>query len=185
MATKEKEILDKVLTEPTQSELIGRMVEGQDETFPKPSDIVLEDAYVDSFSVPKWCNEKDYAFAWMNPRDDIERHRVLEVGYFKIVNRISPCILGKPNERDFRDHGAVERQGMILVYRPKDLDDKMRTKSVLAHRDMVSASQSPKSTDHYEITSSKGKEAESSKIDVQVYEEAGEPVADAKDMKHT
>jgi hypothetical protein len=107
----------------------------------------------------------------------------METGFFKIVNRTSSCIVGKPLERDFRDHGAVERQGVFLVFRPKDLDDKLRTHAVNLHGDMVSSLAAGKEESGYEITHSKSKEDRGGgKLDVYAYEEAGVHAPTAKEL---
>ncbi len=170
----DKEILGKVLDRPSGDEFIGRMVDSQDEDFPSASEISLSEPYVDPFAVPRWLNQKDYSYAWIDPRDDIQRYRALDVGYFKIVNRSSSCIIGKYAERDFRNHGAVERQGVILVYRPKDLDDKLRTRSVFLHTEATESLSAGKKEEGWELTHSKSKTDDGSKIDVVAYEEAGE-----------
>ncbi len=179
----EKEILDKVLAKPSESDLISRMVESQEESFPSASDITLEESYIDPFEPPKWCDRVKYAFAWIDPKDDIQRHRAMEVGHFRIVNRLSSCISGKVTERDFRDHGAVERQGMILVFRPKDLDDKLRTRPVFAHKEMVESVEAGKEGDGFEVTHLKYKDGDrrpevkadqQAKVTVVAHEEAGE-----------
>ncbi len=179
----EKEILDKVLAKPSDSDIIRRMVDSQEETFPSISEISLEEPYVDPFAIPKWCNQKDYAYAWIDPLDDIQRYRALDVGHFRIVNRMSCCISEKYNERDFRHHGAVGRQGMILVFRPKDIDDKLRTRPVVAHKDMVASIEAGKEADGYEVTHLKYKEGDQrlevkvdrgAKVTVVAQEEAGE-----------
>ena len=171
--SQEKEILDKVLHKTSDSDFISRMVESQEEAFPSASDITLDEPYVDPFAVPKWCNQVDYAYAWIDPKDDVQRHRALDVGYFKIVNRLSSCISGKVTERDFRDHGAVERQGMILVFRPKDLDDKLRTRAVFVHGEMVESLAAGKKEEGWDTTFSKGMKDDTN-IDVVVEEPAGE-----------
>ena len=171
---KDKDILSKVLDKPSDEDFIGRMVSAQDEDFPSVSDITLDEPYVDPFAVPKWLNQILYAYAWIDPKDDIQRYRALDVGYYKIVNRSSSCIFGKYSERDFRDHGAVERQGMILVYRPKDLDDKLRTRPVYLHGAMTDSLSAGKREEGWELTHSKSKTDDGSKIDVVAYEEAGE-----------
>lgn len=185
MATKEKETLDKVLAKPSDKDFINRMVLDQNEDdFPALSDVEVSFKYVDPFEPPDWLNKVDYAYSWVDLRDDINRHRALDTGYFKIVTRTSSCIKGKINDRDFRDHGAVERQGMFLVFRPKDLDDKLRTHSVLKHGDMVSSVSAGKQEEGYEITHSKSKEDRGgSGIDVYAYEEAGVHAPEAKDLK--
>ena len=174
MANKEKDILDKVLSKPSDSELISRMVESQEETFPSLSEITLDEPYADPFKEPKWCDTKNYAFAWIDLKDDIQRYRAMEIGHFKIVNRSSSCINGKVTERDFRDHGAVERQGMVLVFRPKDIDDRMRTRAVHLHGEIVDSLEAGKQGDGWSTTHSKSKTDDGAKIDVVAYEEAGE-----------
>ena len=171
---KDKDIIAEVLKKPSDDDFISRMVESQEEGFPSASEITLDEPYVDPFGVPKWLNSERYAFAWIDLKDDIQRYRALDVGYFKIVNRSSSCIKGKYTERDFRDHGAVERQGMILVYRPKDLDDKMRTRPVYLHGEMTDALSAGKREEGWELTHSKSKTDDGSKMDVVAYEEAGE-----------
>jgi hypothetical protein len=169
------DILADVLKKPTDRDFLSTVIDSQTEDFPSVSEVSVSEAYVDPFSIPKWCDQKRYSFAWANIRDDIERHRVLEAGFFKIVNKMSSCIKGKILERDFRDHGAVERQGMFLVFRPKDLDEKLRTLAVLRHGDMVESVAAGKSGQGYEITHSKSKEDRGSGgLEVFAYEEAGE-----------
>ncbi len=170
---KEDKVLDDILSKPTDRDFISQIVESQEESFPDASEIEVTYKYQDPFEIPKWCDQENYAFAWGDLRDDITRHRILEVQHFKIVNRMSPCIIQKKIlHRDFRDHGAVERQGVFLVYRPKDLDEKLRTYPVLRHAEMVGALRAGKSGDGYDISGSKGED--SSKIDVFAAEPAGE-----------
>jgi len=176
--------LDKVLTKPSDKDHITRMVMDQDEdTFPIVSEVEVTAKYIDPFEPPSWFDKENYACAWVDLRDDINRHRALDTGYFKIVTRTSSCIKGKINDRDFRDHGAVERQGMFLVFRPKDLDDKLRTYSVLRHGEMVDSVSAGKKEEGFEITHSKSKEDKGSGIDVYAYEEAGVHALEAKDLK--
>lgn len=180
---KTEDVLQEVLKRPSDQEFLNKMIDSQTEDFPSASDISLSEAYVDPFTFPKWCNQKKYAFAWANIRDDIERHRVMETGFFRIVNRSSSCIVGKPLERDFRDHGAVERQGMFLVFRPKDLDDKMRTRAVHLHGELVSSLEEGKEARGFDITHSKSKEDRGgSGLDVYAYEEPGVHAEKATDL---
>lgn len=171
---KDRDIISEVLKKPTGDAYISRMVESQEESFPSASEITLDEPYADPFVVPKWLNQTNYSYAWIDLKDDIQRYRALDVGYFKMVTRSSSCIIGRYTERDFRDHGAVERQGMILVYRPKDLDDKMRTRPVYLHGEMTDALSAGKREEGWELTHSKSKSDDGSKIDVVAYEEAGE-----------
>ena len=181
----EKVVLDSILTKPDDKAFINRMVMDQDEDdFPKASEIEVSAKYVDPFEPPNWLDKVHFAYSWVDLRDDIGRHRALDTGFFKIVTRTSSCIKGKINDRDFRDHGAVERQGMILVFRPKDLDEKLRTHSLLKHGEMVDSISSGKSGEGYEITHSKSKEDRGgSGIDVYAYEEAGVHAQTAADLK--
>ena len=183
MGNKEKEVLDKVLTKPSVSSQVSRMIEEQTEDFPSLSDIEVSSSYVDPFEVPKWCDSRLFAFAWIDPKDDIQRHRAMDVGHFRIVTRISSCITGRVTERDFRDHGAVERQGMLLVFRPKDIDERLRTYPIQAHREMVSTLEAGKQEDGFEVTHLKYKDGDrnplaaadrAAKVDVVAYEPAGE-----------
>jgi hypothetical protein len=172
--TKEDKVLDDILApKPTDKDFISELVQSQEDLFPQASDIEVTYKYQDPFEIPKWCNQKDYAFAWADIRDDITRHRVFEVQYFKLVNRMSPCIIKeKMLHRDFRDHGAVERQGVFLIYRPIELDEKLRTYPVLRHAEMVSAIRDGKSGQGYEISQKKGEDT-GSNIEVIAAEEAG------------
>ena len=120
------------------------MVDDQDDSFPEASTIQVDHFYVDPFTIPKWCDQGNYAFAWVDIRDDIQRHNAMEVGFYKIVTRMSSCIKGKPSDRDFRNHGAVERQAMILMYRPKDINERFLSRPVLAHKEMVETLESGK-----------------------------------------
>ncbi len=70
------------------------------------------------------------------------------------------------------------------MFRPKDLDDKLRTHSVLKHSEMVDSLAAGKSEAGYEITHTKSKEDKGgSGIDVFAYEEAGVHAPEAKDLK--
>jgi len=182
---KEREVLDKALTKPNDKDFINRMVMDQDdEDFPTASEIEVEYRHRDPHEFPSWCNQKEYGFAWVDLRDDIGRYRAMEVGHFKIVTRTSSCTKGKINDRDFRDHGAVERQGMFLMFRPKDLDDKLRTYPVQRHAENVSSISAGKQDRGYEITYTKSEEDRGgSGIDVYAYEEAGVHAPEAKDLK--
>ena len=159
------------------------MIEEQSEDFPSLSDIEISEPYVDPFAIPKWCNQEKFGFAWIDVKDDIQRHRAMDIGHFRIVTRTSSCIKGDYNERDFRDHGAVERQGMLLVFRPKDIDDRLRTYPIQAHKDMVATLEAGKQEDGFEVTYLKYRDGDrnplaaadkAAKVDVVAYEPAGE-----------
>jgi len=190
---KDKKILDEVLKKPSTSEKISRLIDDQKEDFPSLSEVEVNTKWVDPFSFPKWCNQKDYAFGWVDYKDDIQMYRAFEEEHFKIVNRSSSCINGKINERDFRDHGAVERQGMLLIFRPKDLDEKLRTFPVSAHKEIVESLRSGKKERLYSVTNQKFAESDDSAearaatsgsgIEVYAFEEAGEQAKAASDLK--
>ena len=168
---KEAEILDKILPGRSDGDMIERMVDNADENFPDAASISMDYSYQDPFKFPSWCDEQNYSFAWIELRDDIQRHHAMEVEFLKIVTRTSSCIKGRLDDRDFRNHGAVERQGMILMFRPRDLAERMRSKPVLAHKETVAALQAGKedSEKKWDIDYSN----KDSKIDVVAYEEAG------------
>ncbi len=174
MATKQSKIIENILQKPSDAEFIERMIETQEEEFPSVSDITIIEPFVDPLAFPSWCNQTDYAFAWVDLRDDIQRHNTIEAGYYKIVNRSSSCIKGgtKPLERDFRDHGAVERLGLFLVFRPRDIDAYIRGKAVQIHADMVKGIEAPKKEEHFEVSGLIRGEKDT-KIDIVAYEEAG------------
>ena len=170
----EKDVLDSVKKKTTTDDTINRFLAENDESFPKASDIQVEFKYSDPFEVPDYCNQKDFAFAWLDPTDDIAMHRALEKEYFRIVTRSSSCFKGKSLDRDFRTHGAIERQRMILGFRPKDLDSKLRTRSVVQHAAITESLSEGKQEEHYSTTFTKGEEDKDSKMDVVAFEEAGE-----------
>ena len=172
--TKDDKVLDDILAPaPSENSFIADLVKSQKDTFPDASEIEVSYKYRDPYEFPEWCNQEDYAFAWADIKDDITRHRVFEVEYFQLVTRMSPCIIQeKLKQRDFRDHGAVQRMKDFLIYRPKDLDDKLRTYPVLRHAEMVGALRDGKSGQGYEISSKKGEDS-GSKIEVVAAEEAG------------
>lgn len=172
---KEDEILKSVLNQPTSDEFVGRLVDSQEEYFPPIDQITISEPFVDAFAYPKWCNQENYAFCWVDLRDDIERHKALEVNYWKIVTRSSSCLKGKITERDFRDHGAVERRGMFLVFRPKDLDAHIRHVPVQTHAALISSTKTPKKEALYEVSGVVQGTAAEGKMDVVAFEEAGEP----------
>jgi hypothetical protein len=150
MATVEKEVLDTVKKRKTADDTINRFVmEQEEEQFPKASDIEVEFKYSDPFAFPKWLDFENYSYAWLDPTDDIQMHRALETDYFRLVTRMSSCIKGKSYDRDFRSHGAVERQRMVLAFRPRDLDAKLRTMPVIQHKAMVEAMASGKEEEGY------------------------------------
>lgn len=183
----EKNVLDTILQKSGEDEVISSVIGSQTGEFPSVSEVNVLEPWSDPFAFPAWCNTKRYAFAWANIRDDIERHRVFEVEHFQLVTRsTSWCMKDKPKPlpRDFRNHGAVERQGMFLIYRPKNLDEKLRTYSVLRHAEMVSSVSAGKHEEGFEVTHDKSKEDKGgSGMEVYAYEEAGTHAPTAADLK--
>ena len=157
MATVEKEVLDTVKKRKTADDLINRFVDEQEESFPKAADITVEFKYSDPFEFPKWLDFENYSYAWLDPSDDIQMHRALEIDYFRLVTRSSSCIKGKSYDRDFRAHGAVERQRMILAFRPRDLDAKLRSMPLIQHKAMVEAIATGKEEEGYSTSFEKYK----------------------------
>ena len=171
----EVDVLKSVLEKPSADEFVERIVESQDDFFPSVDQITISEPFVDAFATPKWCDRENYAFCWVDLRDDIERHKALEVNYWKVVTRSSSCLKGKITERDFRDHGAVERRGMFLVFRPRDLDAHIRHIPVQTHADLISSTKTPKKEALYEVSGVIQGTAAEGKMDVVAFEEAGEP----------
>jgi hypothetical protein len=173
----EKSVLDTVKKRTTVDDTINRFLTEQEEQFPKAADIEVEFKYSDPFEVPQWVDQQNYAFAWLDPTDDIQMHRALDNEFFKLVTRSSSCIKSgaKGYDKDFRAHGAVERQRMVLAFRPKDLDSKLRTHSVVQHAAMIESVSTGKETEGYTTSFDKfrGDVDKGGSIDVVAYEEAG------------
>lgn len=80
--------------------------------------------YVNVFELPTWCRLDEYAYGWLDVKDEKEVHRAFEFGKWRFVKRVNHP---KANEADFSlGTGLVERLGLVLIYRPKWLDDEIR-----------------------------------------------------------
>lgn len=129
------EELVKVITSRSLDEKVASLVQESRE-FPDPLSIEVHEPFVDVFKPPDWCDENQNAYAWIDPNDDVQMERALRHDYWHIVTRSNHP---RARSSDFRIHGAVERQGMLLVYRPKDLDLRLRWLSTKKHHDMAQA----------------------------------------------
>jgi hypothetical protein len=141
-----KEDIVKVITSRTVDEKIASLVQEKRE-FPDPSSIELSEPFVDVFKPPSWCDTQQNSYAWVDPNDEVQLDRALNYNYWVIVTRSN-----HPRARtsDFRTHGAVERRGMILVYRPQDLDLRLRYLSEKRHTDMMEAQKEGAKGDKWE-----------------------------------
>lgn len=146
-------ILDDVKKVPTIDDKISRAVDSLQDDFPQAATISVEYRYEDAFAIPKYLNQQDYAYAWLDPHDDIQWHGAIENRHFRVVNRQSSCFLdAKAAEFDFRPHGAIERQRMILAYRPTDIENRMRQLPILQHKEMVTSLRSEKDLGKVDLT---------------------------------
>jgi len=163
---------DKVIIPDGRDLQISRIVDAPDRSWPETSQIELWEPYSDPFRIPKWANQEKYEYAWLDPED---RHRPLDValedGHWAIVKRVNHP--GAPTEA-FRAHGAVERARQILVFRPRDLGNRLRELPALRHQEIAASRKEGIKTRHYEITVTEGPEAEGAESGkVFAYEEAG------------
>ena len=134
---------------------ISKLVESQKDSFPEPSEITIWEPFRDPFRFPEWCNFQEYEYAWLDKNDKRRELRLaLQEGYWQFVTRSNHF---RASSSDFRDHGAVERMDMILVYRPKSLGDRIRLLPELRHKEIVEASEETKTGDFYERTLEKGR----------------------------
>lgn len=153
---------------------VSRVVEKHSEpTFPAPETIELIEPFVDPFEPPSWCDRHLYEYGWLDPRDDIGWERGLKKDHWHIVTRNNHA---KYDNVDFRDaHGAVERMGMILVYRPWALAERLRFLAVADHMRASESYKEPKEERYTERRLKVGLEARDEKItEVYAHEEPGE-----------
>lgn len=132
--TKVDEVV-RVVTSRTVDERVAALVsEGRD--FPDPSEIEIHEPFKDIFEPPSWCDPKLYAYAWVDIADDIQLERAIHHDYWQLVT-----LSNHPQARrsDFRVHGAVERRGMVLVYRPLELELRLRYLGVKQHMETAAA----------------------------------------------
>lgn len=125
----------KVISSRHSDERVAGLIQEQ-KGFPDPASIELHEPFVDPFAPPKWCDKDQYAYAWVDPNDEIALNRAIEHDYWQIVTRSNHP---GANNSDFRAHGAVERRGMILMYRPLELEKRLRFLSVKRHMDQMQA----------------------------------------------
>lgn len=152
---------------------LARLVEGTDRPFPSADGIELWEPFADPFKVPAWCDQTAFEYAWLHINDSFRPLEVaLEQGHWNIVKRINHVMA--PTEA-FRAHGAVERGEQVLVYRPRDLGEKLRQLPAKRHAEIAGERREGKVGDHYDLTYAEGKEAEKDKAPSQIYafEEAG------------
>lgn len=179
---KEKSVVDvmeAIQQEPDTDERIGRFIADQGAEFPDASTISVEFKYQNPFEVPRFLDQENYAYAWLDPNDDIQMYNAQEHGHFKIVTRSASCILDtRKADPFFRSHGAIELQRMILAFRPIDLERLLRQAPVKYHEAMVSSVSEGKEKEGYETSFGKFR-GDHNKDDgkmssVFAYEEAGE-----------
>lgn len=151
---------------------ISKLVQTQREGFPDTADIQLWEPFRDPLKFPVFCNLLEYEYAWLDKNDKYRPLSVaLEQGYWQIVTR-SNHFQGRYS--DFRDHGAVERMGMILVYRPRSLGDHLRQLPERRHLEISRAAEEGTSGEYYERTLHKGTEVSTGGEVIYAQEQPGE-----------
>lgn len=140
---------EKIIIPESKDAHITRLVAEKDRPFPEDATLDLWEPFRDPFKVPEWCNQEMFEYAWLDPNDRYRPFEVaLEEGYWNIVKRINHP--SAPNSA-FRSHGAVERATQILVFRPKDLGDRMRALPMQRHLEIAKDRKAGKVGDHYEV----------------------------------
>jgi len=129
---------------------ISSMVQGQDESFPDISDIKIEQPWQDPFQIPKWCDKVNYEYGWASVHDKVQLDDAINARYWRIVNRSNHY--SAPLTDFHHTHGALERRGMILMYRPMDIANKMRQIPVILHRERTEAIEAGKQLSGAEVT---------------------------------
>ncbi len=139
------------LTHVSKSDLeIAALVKGQDESFPDVSEIQTDQPWSDPFKIPKWCDTEKYEYGWASVHDKVQLDAALNEGHWRIVNRSNHYSAPHP---DFHHtHGAIERRGMLLMYRPVEIAKKMRQIPVKLHRDRAESIESGKQLSGAELT---------------------------------
>lgn len=107
---------------------------GYDQEDWSPDVELVFEPYVDTWRLPRWCRLDEYAYGWLDKSDKDEMFRAFEVSQWRLVKRVNHP--GAPDS-DFTMMGLVERMGLVLVFRPKWLDDKIRQVPVLKHIERV------------------------------------------------
>ena len=57
--------------------------------FPEAKDIKIAERYVDPFAFPKGCDLENYAYAWVDLSDDIQRTTAINNEYYLLVTRMN------------------------------------------------------------------------------------------------
>jgi hypothetical protein len=86
--------------------------------------------FVDTWRLPNWCRSDEYAYGWLNRNDPDEVMRAFEIGQWRLVQRVNHP---SAPDADFSMHGLAERMGLVLIFRPRWLDDKIRQIPVVKH----------------------------------------------------
>jgi len=132
--TKVEEVV-RVVTGRTVDERVAALV-SESRDFPDPLDIEIHEPFKDVFEPPSWCDTANFAYAWVDVSDDIQLERAMNHDYWQIVTLSNHP---KARSSDFRIHGAVERRGMVLVYRPIELERRLRYLGVKQHLESARA----------------------------------------------
>ena len=169
----------KFITSRSVDEYIGSLVQEPDTGFPDPSSIELYEPFTNPFEPPSWCNQELYVYAWVDPHDQVQMDRALKTDHWQMVK-----LINHPNAKDsdFRTHGAVERRGMILIYRPVELERRLRLLNEQRHHSLMSSQLETRVGDKYEKTAQVGESVSSDGFRPYVGEMAGAPVEKAEDM---
>jgi hypothetical protein len=159
----------RVISGRTVDERVASLISEQKD-FPDPASIEIHESFVDVFKPPKWCDTENYAYAWVDPNDDTQMDRAIRYDYWQIVTRSNHP---GANNSDFRSHGAVEKRGLILVYRPMDLEKRLRYLGVKKHMDMFAAQKEGDKGPNWERSMEVGEDVPASGFKPFVGEEAG------------
>jgi len=129
---------------------ISRLIKTQPESFPDVSGIQVDFGYSDPFKVPKWADTEKYEYGWASVHDQVQLDAAINEGHWRIVNRSNHY---SAHAADFHHtHGAIERRGMILMYRPWAIANKMREIPVQLHRDRAEAMETGKQLSGADLT---------------------------------
>lgn|SRR5574343_19313 len=172
-------VMESLQQEPDTDERIGRFLSEQSAEFPDASTISVDFKYQNPFEVPNFLDQANYAYAWLDPNDDIQMYNALEQGYYKIVTRSSSCILNSRRaDAFFRSHGAIELQRMILGFRPIEIENRIRQMPVIQHKAIVESLSEGSEKEGYSTTAAKYRgdhnEGAGAITQIVAHEEAGE-----------
>lgn len=142
------------LTHVSKSDIeIAALVKGQDESFPDAADIKMDQPWQDPFKIPTWANTEKFEYGWASVHDKVQLDAAISEGHWRIVNRSNHY--SAPYTDFHHTHGAIERRGMILMYRPMEIAKKMRQIPVNLHRDRTEAIESGKQLSGAEVTAAR------------------------------